>query len=60
MINIHTRSRAELEQYSIALDRRSKQLDEERAKFTEAAVRLGRERAAFEVFKVTFCQFHIS
>ncbi|KAJ3415522.1 Afadin- and alpha-actinin-binding protein [Chytridiales sp. JEL 0842] len=41
-------SRADLEQFRIALDRREKQLDEERAKFTEAAVRLGRERSALE------------
>ena len=31
------------------LDARFKELDEERKKFTEAAVRLGREKAALEV-----------
>ena len=34
------------------LDRRADELDEERRKFTEAAVQLGKEKAAFEV-----CEF---
>lgn len=38
------------------LDEMKKQLDEERRKFTEAAVRLGKERAAMEVIAIIrFC-----
>ena len=36
----------------LRLDERFKELEEERRKFTEAAVRLGKEKAALEVRKL--------
>ncbi|KAJ3122282.1 hypothetical protein HK100_012061 [Physocladia obscura] len=45
---------ADLEEQKATIQRRSEQLDEERRKFTEAAVRLGRERVAFEKEKGLF------
>ncbi|KAJ3078632.1 Afadin- and alpha-actinin-binding protein, partial [Rhizoclosmatium hyalinum] len=45
---------ADIEEQKLMIARRSEQLDEERRKFTEAAIRLGRERCAFEKEKEEF------
>ncbi|KAJ3223473.1 Afadin- and alpha-actinin-binding protein [Chytriomyces hyalinus] len=45
---------SDLEDQKEMLQRRGEQLDEERRKFTEAAIRLGRERVAFEQEKEAY------
>ncbi|KAI9318269.1 hypothetical protein BDR26DRAFT_417082 [Obelidium mucronatum] len=45
---------SDLDEQRNMIARRSEQLDEERRKFTEAAIRLGRERCAFEREKEDF------
>ncbi|KAJ3074336.1 Afadin- and alpha-actinin-binding protein [Podochytrium sp. JEL0797] len=45
---------SELEEQKQLIARRSEQLDEERRKFTDAAIRLGRERVQFEKEKDVF------